>query len=323
MASSRALATTALVVASALASCTARSEVIVFHAASLSRLFGELAEAFERDHRGLRLRAEPSGSQEAARKLTELGLSADVVAVADASIIERMLMPQRAQWSIVFASNEIVLAHKDHSTFTAEVTTDNWPDVLLRDGVRLGRVSPDTAPIGYYQLLAWQLCELAHPGELRWQQLEQRLRSRVAAEQVVADESLLLGLLESRSVDYVFMFRSTAEDHNLKVTALEPACNLGRVDLAAGYARASTPVRMTGAQPVEVRGAPITYGLTIVAGAPHPAAAEQLVALLLGPTGQRALLRTGFKPLQPAQAAHHEQVPAALRPLLQLPAGPP
>jgi len=316
MASSRSRAAAALAVALAGAGCTSRSEVIVFHAASLSRLFGELGDAFEREHADLRLRAEPSGSQEAVRKVTELGLTTDLVAVADASIIERMLMPQRARWNLVFASNEIVLAHKDHSRFTAEVTTDNWPDVLLRAGVRLGRVNPDTAPIGYYQLLAWQLCELAHPGDPHWQQLEQRLRGRVAAEQVVADEGLLLGLLESRSIDYAFMFRSTAEDHNLKITALEPACNLGRVDLAAGYAQASTPVRMQGAQPIEVRGAPITYGLTIVEGAPHQAAAEQLVALLLGETGQRALLRAGFKPLRPPASTGTAALPGSLRPLV-------
>ncbi|MBN2362427.1 MAG: extracellular solute-binding protein [Deltaproteobacteria bacterium] len=316
MASRLPSALAALAIAALLAGCPPRDEVIVFHAASLSRLFGELGEEFGRSRPGARLRAEPSGSQEAARKVTELGLTADLIAVADAAVIDNMLRPRHASWNIVFATNEIVLAHKDHSRFTAEVTTDNWPEVLLRAGVRLGRVDPDTAPIGYYQLLAWQLCELEHPGDPRWQQLERRLRERVGAGQVVADESLLLGLLESRNVDYAFMYRSTAEDHNLKITALEPGCHLGRFDLAPGYARASTQVRMKGGQRVEVRGAPITYGLTILERAPHRAAAEELVALLLGEPGQSALLRVGFRPLRPAASQQVDLLPETLQPLV-------
>jgi ABC-type molybdate transport system substrate-binding protein len=97
----------------------------------------------------------------AARKVAELGMRADIVAVADAGLIPKMLLPSHATWSAIFATNEIVLAHKDHSRFTDQIAAGNWAEVLLRDGVRLGRADPDTAPIGYQTLMVWQLAEAA------------------------------------------------------------------------------------------------------------------------------------------------------------------
>lgn len=276
--------------------CTNPTEVVVFHAASLARSFHALEAEFVRAHPGHRLRVEVSGSQTAARKISELNLRADVVAVADELVIDRLLMPAHATWQAHFATNEIVLAHKDHSRYTEEVTTDNWPQVLGRPGVRLGCVNGDLAPIGYRTLWVWQLCDSKQmPG------LSRRLRQMCAKEHVMPDEAGLLALLSSRAVDYGFVYRSTAEEHHLKLTAIKPACNLGHQALAADYARASVAVRMaTGRGKVTMHGAPVLYGVTIPTNAPHPEAAELFVAFLLGPAGQTSLARSGFSPLVPA-----------------------
>ena len=87
----------------------------MFYASSLSAVLGDAAEAFQKENPGYRLRLEPSGSQVAARKVAELGMRADIVAVADAGLIPKMMIPAHATWSAIFATNEIVLAHKDHS----------------------------------------------------------------------------------------------------------------------------------------------------------------------------------------------------------------
>jgi molybdate/tungstate transport system substrate-binding protein len=91
------------------------TEVVVFHATSLTAVLGDAAEKFQRDNPRIRIRLEPSGSQVAVRKVSELGMRADMVAVADGGLINKMMIPRHAGWNLIFATNEIVLAHKDHS----------------------------------------------------------------------------------------------------------------------------------------------------------------------------------------------------------------
>jgi molybdate/tungstate transport system substrate-binding protein len=283
----------------------------------LTAVLGDAAERFQRDNPGIRMRLEPSGSQVAARKVAELGMRADIVAVADAEIIGRIMIPRHASWNAVFATNEIVLAHKDHSRFTDEITTQNWPNLLGRPGVRLGRADPDTAPLGYHTLLAWQLAEKSGSYGDAGVNLATRLSGQCAKEHVTHDEAELLTLLEARAIDYAFLFRSTAEDHHLKITALPADQNLSQPALAGQYASASVEVRMKqGEGKARITGGPITYGLTIPASAPHAADARRFVTMLLGEVGQRLLERRGLRPAKPAWCSPCAMLPEELGSLL-------
>jgi molybdate/tungstate transport system substrate-binding protein len=299
------------------------TEVVVFHASSLSAVLGDVAEAFPRQDPQVRIRLEPSGSQVAVRKVTELGMRADIVAVADAALIDKMMIPSHATWNVVFATNEIVIAHKDHSKWTDQITAQNWPEVLIRGGVRLGRADPDTAPIGYQTLMVWQLAESSGALGSAGVQLTEKLLSHCSKDHVVHDEAELLGLLESRAIDYAFMFRSTAEDHHLKILALPPEINLSRQDQAARYRSAQVEIRMKQGQGgTRVAGAPVTYGLAIPTRAPHPDAAARFIAFLLGPAGSRLFERRGFHAISPAQCASCAGLPAPLRSLVTSQASP-
>jgi molybdate/tungstate transport system substrate-binding protein len=301
-----------LLCALGLFSCKPRpTEIIVFYASSLSAVLGDAAEAFQKDNPQLRLRLEPSGSQVAARKVVELGMRADIVAVADAKLIPKMMIPTHAAWSAIFATNEIVLAHKDHSKFTDQIKAENWVEILGRQGVRLGRADPDTAPLGYQTLMVWQLAEAS--GGPAAAGLLARLAAQCTKDHVTHDEAELLSLLESRAVDYAFLFRSTAEDHHLKILTLPPEINLSRQDLAARYAAASVEVRMQQGQgSARLTGAPVTYGLTIPTHAPHAEAATRFLVFFLGDHGRRLLDRRGFHPLAHAQCAPCTGLPAPL-----------
>ena len=298
--------------------CKARAtEVVVFHASSLSAVLGDAAEAFQKVNPQLRIRLEPSGSQVAARKVSELGMRADIVAVADAALIDKMMIPAHATWNAVFATNEIVIAHKDHSKWTDQITAQNWPEVLVREGVRLGRADPDTAPIGYQTLMVWQLAESSGAYGSSGAQLTARLMARCSKDHVVHDEAELLALLESRSIDYAFLFRSTAEDHHLKILALPPEINLSRQDQATRYRTAQVEIRMKQGQGgARIVGAPVTYGLTIPNHAPHAGAATRFAAFLFGDSGRRLFERRGFHPLSPAQCLACSGLPEELRPLV-------
>jgi molybdate/tungstate transport system substrate-binding protein len=277
-----------------------QTEITVFYASSLTAFLGDAAEAFQKANPQYRLRLEPSGSQVAIRKVSELGMRADIVAVADAGLIPKMMVPAHATWNVLFAANEMVIAHKDHSKWTDQITQDNWAEVLTRDGVRLGRADPDTAPVGYQTLMVWQLAEAAGTKGSGAGGLSSQLIGRCAKEHVTHDEAELLALLESRAVDYAFLFRSTAEDHHLKVLSLPSEINLSRQDFTERYATARVDVQMKRGQGTKtLTGAPIVYGLTIPVNAPHAEAATRFVAFLSGEAGRKLLLRRGFHPISP------------------------
>jgi molybdate/tungstate transport system substrate-binding protein len=291
-----------------------RKVVTIFHAASLSRSLSELEEKAEAKFSDLDLRLEPSGSQVAARKVSELNRRADLVFVADWRVIEELLVPGHAGWQIQFAANELVLAHAEHSKFTETIAADNWPELLMKPEVRLGRGDEATAPIGFQTLLLWELAERNYgPGKVG-EDLAGRLIARVKPEHVVPDISELVTLLQSKAIDYAFVFRSIAEEHNLKVVRLPVAYNLGEPKMAHIYSRASVPVVLkAGASPRQIKGAPIVYGVTIPKSAPNPDGAQRVLEFLLSEEGRRILQRSGFRPLNPPRGLNSGRLPPTLK----------
>jgi molybdate/tungstate transport system substrate-binding protein len=87
----------------------AKQEVIVFHAGSLTVPFAEVEKRFEALHPEIDVLREAGGSTKLARMISELGKSADVMASADYKVIDKGLIPEHADWNILFARNQLVL----------------------------------------------------------------------------------------------------------------------------------------------------------------------------------------------------------------------
>jgi molybdate/tungstate transport system substrate-binding protein len=275
----------------------------------------EMKTAFEQAHPGVQVRAEASGSQVAARKVSEYEREADLVLVADWHVIDDLLRPAHAAWNVGFASNEIVLAYSESSRHAAEIDGDNWPDVLLRDDVRVARVDENLAPIGYQTLLVWKLAERHYAKRLAGRWLHDPLKKRASGNLVRADVVDVLPLLGTEA-DYAFIYRSVAQGHNLPFVELPPEINLSDPAQAKFYAQASVAYH-NGTETVKVTGQPIVYGATIPTDAPNALAAEAFLALLWGNTGQEILRSQGFRPLVPARGLGMETVPDALRGLVE------
>ncbi|RLE95897.1 MAG: tungstate ABC transporter substrate-binding protein WtpA, partial [Thermoprotei archaeon] len=131
-----------------------KRELKIFHAGSLNLMLAEAEEKYEAEHSGVDIMREASGSIMAVRKISDLGKKAELVMVADVSVIQAYLVPKYADWSIVFASNEVVLAYTDKSKYTSEINGDNWYEVLMREGVKFGFSNPNLDPCGYRSLAA-------------------------------------------------------------------------------------------------------------------------------------------------------------------------
>lgn len=272
--------------------------LIVFNAGSLALPMRDLLRAFQAQHPGIRPAQESSGSLEAARKLTELGKIPDVLAVADFHVIPAVLIPEQATWYVSFARNAMVLLHTARSRGASEITAANWPEILLRPGVRTGRSEPALDPNGYRTLMVLQLAETTRqePG------LAGRLLAAMPERWVRPKEADLVALVQAGELDYAWSYTNIALATRLPYVRLDPAVDLSDPGRADWYRQAR--VRLPGAtrspaDSITIHGEPIVYALTIPTRARNPRAAAAFVRFILSDSGQEILRRAGFAVIFP------------------------
>ena len=281
------------------AHAASHQKLIIFHAGSLSIPFKEMGEAFTRQHPGAEVLREAAGSRTCARKITELGEPCDVMASADYSVIENLLIPKYASWNISFATNEMAIMYRHDSKYAGEINGQNWYRILLRKGVEYGHSDPNTDPCGYRSQLVWQLAEKYYkvPG------LYEKLKADCPLRNVRPKETDLIALLEAGQLDYVFIYKSVCLQHKMPFVQLPDQINLGTSRFADFYKEAG--IKINGKTPgtfIKKTGKPMVYGLTIPKNAPHRKLAIQFVAFVLGPEGREIMKRNGQAPLPTAKA---------------------
>ncbi|MEA3408586.1 MAG: tungstate ABC transporter substrate-binding protein WtpA [Chloroflexota bacterium] len=289
-------------------------KLIIFHAGSLTVPVDELATAFQVDHPNVTFETEAAGSRTTARKVSELGRQADLIMSADYTVIDNLLVPDYADWNVRFARNTMVIAYTDQSKFADEINSDNWYEVLLRDGVIHGHSEPDADPCGYRTLMVWQLAEKHYnePG------LYDRLDESCPPENIRPKSVELIALLESGDMDYAFEYRSVAVQHGLNFVELPEEINLSMVKHADFYSQAT--VELSGSEPGETiiqKGKPIVYGMTMPNNAPSPELALAFVEFLLGPDGQAIMEEQGQPPIVPAVSADVDKLPDELKDMVE------
>lgn len=268
----------------------AKEKLIIFHAGSLSIPFKQISEAFVATHPNVRVVREAAGSRTCARKISDLGRPCDVMASADYTVIENLLIPKYADWNISFATNEMAIMYRPDSRYAKEINSGNWYKILLMEGVQYGHSDPNADPCGYRSQLVWQLAEKYYkePG------LYKILRAHCPKRNVRPKETDLIALLEAGELDYLFIYRSVCLQHGMPFVKLPPQINLGSFKYAEFYRQAS--IRISGKTPgtfIEKRGKPMIYGITIPKNSPSPELAARFVAFVLGPEGRRIMERNG------------------------------
>ena len=283
-------------------------ELIIFHAGSLSVPFRDISKAFNELHPDVTIKAEAAGSRSCARKISDLKRQCDVMASADYKVIANLLMPKYAGFNIQFATNEMAIAYTEKSRFAEQVTSENWHEILLKKNVAIGRADPDLDPCGYRTVMAFQLAQKHY----NIGGLADKLMSK---EWVIRPkETDLLVLLEASEIDYVFIYRSVANQHGLKILLLPDQINLKSPHLKEFYSTAK--VEVSGKKPGETItriGEAMIYAVTICKDAPNPKVAAEYVAFLLSPKGRAIIERNGQEFVQPPKAFGYDYLPEKIK----------
>jgi len=292
-----------------------QGEVIIFHAGSLAIPLKQMAAAFNKQNPQVKVLREAGGSRICARKITDLKKPCDIMASADYSVIDTLLIPKYASWDIHFATNQMAIMYRPDSKFAKEINSNNWYKILLKKGVQYGHSDPNADPCGYRTLLVWQLAEKYYkdPG------LYKKLLANCPLQNVRPKETDLIALLEAGQLDYVFIYKSVCEQHHMPFVALPDRINLGSPAFAGFYKQAA--VKISGKKPgtfLEKQGAPMIYGVTLLNNAPHRESAIKFLAFMLGPQGRAIMEKNGQQAIYPAKVSGDAgKVPDALKPFVK------
>lgn len=284
-------------------------KLTVYAAGTLAQPFTEMARAFEKTHAGIVVQPQFGGSVKMVKKVTVLKEPADVVAVADYTVIPKYMFgadgdPALATWYAGFVGNAITFIYTPKSKFAKDIDAANWYEVLARPGVEIGRSNPDTDPSGYQtlQMLGLAAAHYHRPG------LSEAILRNAPETNIRDTETDLISALQLGQIDYLAIYRSDALQHHFQYLKLPSEIDLSNPQYAADYAKVVVHTK-SGALTAK----PIVYAITIPTNAPHAAAAAQFVAFVLGPEGRAISERNGFRSLSPAWAMHRDRMPAPLR----------
>jgi molybdate/tungstate transport system substrate-binding protein len=285
-------------------------DLIIFHAGSLSVPMKEITQEFNKLYPDVKILLESAGSVASARKITDLDRSCDIMASADYAVIDHMLIPKYADWNIKFATNELSVVYTEKSRYANQINGKNWMSILLRPDVAYGRADPNSDPCGYRSVMALQLSEkyYRNPG--------------LAAKFLAKDQNYirpkevdLIALLESGSIDYIFIYRSVAIQHGLKYLSLPDEVNLKNPGLEKLYATAS--VEINGKEPGAkelIKGEPMVYGITMLRDAPNRKAALAFLTFMLSKDqGMKIMEKNGQPSVIPSKMKNYDKLPPELK----------
>ncbi len=289
----------------------------VFHAGSLSVPFSRMEAVFEKKYPYIEIRRESSGSVRAIRKITDLHKRCDLIAVADYSLIPKMLFPEYTDYVKLFAKNELVLCYTERSRYADKINEKNWFEILEKEEVKWGFSNPNSDPCGYRTLIAIGLASVYYGrSDLTGKLIEKytNIRCRKTKEELVFEipEQIkikgkkifirnksvdLLGLLESGAIDYAFEYRSVSLQHNLKFVRFPDQINLSNMKFKDLYKKVK--VKLSTGKTVE--GKPIIYGIAVLKNSPYPKEAKLFEGFITGKEGKKILIDCNQIPIFPAK----------------------
>ena len=308
----------------------------VFHAGSLSVPFEETEKQFEALHPNVDVQRESYGSVDAIRQITEVGKSGDVLGSADYALIPSMMYPEFADWYVRFATNDIVLAYNSEmSHYADEITSENWYEILRRDGVTFGFSNPNLDPCGYRSVMVCQLAELYHgdsgifddlilentaitvseDAETFLIQTPEQLEPKTEKVTIKPKEVDLTAMVEAGGLHYYFIYRSVAVQHGLPFVDLPEEIDLSKVEYADTYKK----VKLQTTDGKTNTATPIVYGITVPTNAENPELGLEFVEFVIGSEGQKIFADNGQPPIVPPVGSGN--TPEELKSLVQLESG--
>ncbi|MGI8510668.1 MAG: extracellular solute-binding protein [Gemmatimonadaceae bacterium] len=267
--------------------------ITVFNAGAIARPLRVALDSFSRAD-SLNVLQESAGSLETVRKITELGRTPDVVALADTALFSRFLAAAIAGPVVPLGRTRMVLAYTPKSRFSKELSAANWYQILTRPGVETGRSDPTLDPGGYRALFVMQLAQRYYkvPG------LAAKLEAAAPARNIRPKSADLVALLQTGNLDYAWEYEAVALSSGLNYVRLPAEIDLGEAADAASYATAKFVLPTRGSAPSMVlTGAPIVFGAATLKAASHGTVGQRFITYMTSAAGRAVLANYHMEPI--------------------------
>jgi len=322
-----------------------KTALTVICAESLMFPMAHVAQAFEASNPNVTVQLEGHGSIQVIRQVTELGYKADVLMVADCSLIPTMMynrtMPSSdqtfADWYVRFSTGSVVLAYTNRSKYANEINATNWYSLLEQPNVSFGFPNPIVDALGYRALVTIQLASTYYNDSNLFHNLitqnfdppissvpsqsgytidvpdiQQPKSNKIL---LMASSIQLIPLLEAGSIDYCFLYLSNAKQYGLSYVQLPDEINLSNSEYEAYYRQVNVIFaypRFASIGPNR-EGDTIYFGLTIPNNAPHTDLAIEFAKYVLSGEGSK-ILNSYWQPIfSPSFTDNITALPADLR----------
>jgi molybdate/tungstate transport system substrate-binding protein len=326
----------------------------VYTAGSLAMMFGEFERRFEAAHSDVDVQVQSGGSADMIRKITDLKQDCDVLAVADYSLIDNMMInsaTKTANYSIQFARNSIIIAYMSHSRYKDEISSTNWYQILRRSDVKFGFSNPNDDPCGYRANMVIKLAENYYNDSYIYSDLVANNTNLYITYNTTANATAnvttnitiinvpsniqvtntdkvmvrsaevdMISALEVGEIDYLFIYDSIAKQHavsGMRYVILPMEINLNNSAFNTNYSKVKVvQFADNAANRKEIGGKAIIYGITIPFSATKHDLAVQFVATVISQSGLAVVDAYGQEPVSPPKCTPDAFLPNELKMLV-------
>ena len=287
-----------------------QGNLIVFHAASMTYSLNKIIAAYEQEFPHVNVIPKAYGSRTAALKIAKQNNNCDVLISSDYQVIKSLLIPDFAKWYISFAGDEMVIAYTDSSKKAEEINPENWYSILMSKEVLFGRSDPDSDPSGYRSVICIKLAENYYD--------EEGMRDNLLFKDkkfIKSKTSEIIHLLKSKKVDYIFTYKSIAQQKGFHFVELPEQINLSLTSQNFTYSTAS--VKVSSKKPgkyITRKGEAIRYALTEIKNSSNPKAAISFIQFYITRSkGLKLLLDNNISILDSLILSPQDSVPLSIQ----------
>lgn len=205
----------------------------------LAGLFGKLKRQFAKEEPEITVSISTATESSLGNKVKTGRTNIDFIASTDYRVLQKDLLAEGlSNFVTIFATDEMVVAWSKQSTLSDKITRDNWQWIVSRKEVTFGHANSETDTCGLRTLLLWRLADSYYRSKVKGKTIEELMLAPSGKKIVRPSVLQLLPLLSTGTVDYVFTYRSIAEQHNLPYVRLRKKINLSDFKQKRTYASA-------------------------------------------------------------------------------------